>query len=77
MPVLQEVLGILDLVLGTADGDNAVLRSLQGLINLDGGPGLMADLLDPLASLTDDGACHLNAGHRGGTEGGTIISYKA
>ena len=54
MPVLQKVLGVLYLVLCSCDGDDAVLRTFQGLVDLDGGSRLMAYLLDPLAALTDD-----------------------
>lgn len=59
MPVLQQVLGVLDLVLCSRDGDDAVLRALQWFINLDRRAGLVADLLDPLAALPDDGAGQL------------------
>lgn len=59
LPILQQVLGVLDLVLGAADGDDAILRTLQWLVDLNGGARLMPDLLDPLTSLTNDGAGQL------------------
>lgn len=61
MPVLQQVLGILDLVLCSCDGNNAVLRALQWFINLDGCPRFVTDLLNSLATLADDGASQLES----------------
>lgn len=52
-------MGILDLILGARNGNDSVLRTFQRFINLDGGPRLMADLFDPLASLTNDRASQL------------------
>lgn len=54
--VLQKVLGVLNLVLSARDGDDTVFGTFQRLVDLDGGPGLVADLLDALAAFADDGA---------------------
>lgn len=77
-------MGILDLILGARNGNDSVLRTFQRFINLDGGPRLMADLFDPLASLTNDRASQLyrvkkkkkRKKKRGGEQGaGKMLNY--
>jgi len=53
VPQLQEILSILYLILSTADGNNSVIGACHGLVNLNLGIGLLTNLLNSVASLTN------------------------
>ena len=58
-PLLQQVLGVSNLLLGAGDGDDALVRVRFGVLYLDGGATRAANLADPGASCPDDGASTL------------------
>lgn len=59
LPVLQKILSVLNLVLRSCDGDDTILRTLQRLVDFDGGSGFVTDLLNALTTFPDDRAGQL------------------
>lgn len=64
LPLLQKVLGVLDLLVTPRDGDNTVIRAGTGVFYADGTARISTDLADASSSLADDCASSiLGDGH--------------
>ena len=58
-PHLQQILGVLYLLLGACDGDDAIIGTREGLVNCDAGTGFLPDLSNPRSTFAYDSAGQL------------------